>query len=95
MTYAELLRKYATDATNEGGMWFSGEYMTVLASIAESIEAENAKLRKLALDVHALHWSGLDCTECPWIGECYMDGGCPWLGIMADRMREIGIEVDE
>ena len=46
MTYAELLRKHATDATNEGGMWFSGEYMTMLASMAESIEAENAKLRE-------------------------------------------------
>ena len=46
MTYAELLRKHATDATNEGGMWFSGEYMTMLASMAESVEAENAKLRE-------------------------------------------------
>lgn len=46
MTHAELLRKHATDATNEGGMWFSGEYMTMLASMAESNEAENAKLRK-------------------------------------------------
>ena len=54
---------------------------------------ENAKLRKLALDVYVLHWSGLDCTECPWIGECDTDGGCPWLGIMHDHMRDLGIEV--
>lgn len=43
--------------------------------IREQDKAENAKLRKLALDVHALHWSGLDCTECPWIDECDTDGG--------------------
>lgn len=51
MTHAELLRKHATDATNEGGMWFSGEYMTMLASMAESIEAENAKLREACAEL--------------------------------------------
>ena len=66
MTYAELLRKYATDATNEGGMWFSGEYMTVLASIAESIEAENAKLRDELANAPKCEEceAMLDCDEC-------------------------------
>lgn len=93
MTHAELLRKHANLALKEGGMYYSGEYLSNMAEVAESLESENAKLRKLALDVHALHWSGLDCTECPWIGECDTEGGCPWLGIMADHMRALGIEV--
>lgn len=65
-----------------------------LVDYVTKLEAENAKLRELVRDVYALHWSGLDCTECPWIGECDTDGGCPWLGIMHDRMRELGL-VDE
>jgi len=56
--------------------------------------ADNAKLRKLVRNVHALHWNGLDCTECPWFDECDTTGGCPWLSIFADHMRELGIEVD-
>ena len=54
--------------------------------------AENAKLRGLVRNVHALHWNGLDCTECPWFDECDTTGGCPWLSIFADHMRELGIE---
>jgi len=59
------------------------------------LEAENAKLRGLMRDVYTLHWNGLDCTECPWFDECDTTGGCPWLSIMHDHMRELGIEVDE
>jgi len=55
--------------------------------------AENAKLRELVRDVYTLHWNGLDCTECPWFDECDTTGGCPWLSIFADHMRELGIEV--
>lgn len=58
------------------------------------IEADNAKLRELVGDVYALHWNGLDCTECPWFDECDTTGGCPWLSIFADRMRELEVEVD-
>lgn len=54
--------------------------------------AENAKLRKLVRDVYTLHWSGLDCTECPWFDECDTAGGCPWLSIFADRMCELGVD---
>ena len=73
-----------------------GEYHKMKRWYDDELRAaldENATLRKLALDVHALHWSGLDCTECPWIDECDTDGGCPWLGIMRDHMRELGIGV--
>lgn len=55
------------------------------------IEADNAKLRELVRDVYTLHWNGLDCTECPWFDECDTTGGCPWLSILADRMRELGV----
>jgi len=56
---------------------------------------ENAKLRELVRDVYTLHWNGLDCTECPWFDECDTTGGCPWLSIFADRMRELGVEVND
>lgn len=59
------------------------------------LKAENAKLRELVSDVYALHWNGLDCTECPWFDECDTDGGCPWLSIMHDHMRELGVEVND
>ena len=85
MTYAELLRKHATDATNEGGMWFSGEYMTMLASMAESIEAENAKLRELARHLR-------ECTRRNSCAECeYADDACDF----DYDMRELGIEYEE
>lgn len=58
------------------------------------LKAENAELRELVRDVHTLHWNGLDCTECPWFDECDTTGGCPWLGILADHMRELGVEVN-
>ena len=60
-------------------------------------ETENAKLRDLVRDIHALGWSGFDCTECPvsFSGRCENNGGCNWLGILTDRMRELGIEVDK
>lgn len=52
---------------------------------------ENFKLRELVRDVYTLHWNGLDCTECPWFDECDTTGGCPWLSILADRMRELEV----
>lgn len=58
------------------------------------LHEENEKLRKLIRDVYTLHWHGLDCTECPWFDECDTDGGCPWLGIMHEHMRELRVEVN-
>jgi len=93
MTHAELLRNDADLATREGGMYYSGEYLSGIATAAESLEAENVKLQNLVRDVYVLHWHGLDCTECPWVDECDTDGGCPWLSIMHGHMSELGIEV--
>lgn len=47
MTHAELLRIHADLAIKEGGMYYSGEYLNRIATVAESLEAENAKLREL------------------------------------------------
>lgn len=55
--------------------------------------AEAERLRKELSDVYALFWHGLDCTECPWFDECDTTGGCPWLGILADHLQSLGIEV--
>lgn len=71
---------------------YSAEYLDTYDE-NKKLKAENAKLRKELVDIHALHWNGLDCTECPWFDECDTTGGCPWLGILADHMRELGIEV--
>ncbi len=58
----------------------------------DQLQAENAKLREELTDVYTLHLNGLDCTECPWFDECGSMGCCPWLGILADHMRELGVE---
>lgn len=61
------------------------------------LEMRCAKLRELVRDVHAIGWSGFDCTECPvsFSGRCENNGGCNWLGILTDRMRdELGVEVE-
>lgn len=60
----------------------------------EDARVENAKLRELLRDVRALRWSGYDCTECPrsFRGRCHEDGGCPWVFILTDRMRELGVD---
>ena len=84
MTYAELMRKHATDATNEGGVWFSGEYMSMLATTAESIDSENAKLREFVRDVlRNMHGCTFhhSCGACDF-DECLYDA----------RARELGIE---
>ena len=61
----------------------------------KAVRAENAKLRELVRDVFTIHWHGLDCTECPkrFQDRCTHLGGCEWLGILSDRMRELGVEV--
>ena len=63
-----------------------------------NLQADNAKLRELLLDVHALGCSGFDCTECPiaFAERCNDEySGCEWVSILTDRMRELGVEVDE
>lgn len=52
MTHAELLRRDAELAIREGGMYYSGEYLSRIAAVAESLEAENAKLLELAAEMY-------------------------------------------
>ena len=87
MTHAELLRRDAELAMREGGMYYSGQYLRSMAYVAESLEADNAKLRELVRDM----WQ-----SCPvYTADCYgcehhrSDGGCK----LYNRMRELGIEV--
>ena len=95
MTHAEQLRKHAELAMREGGMYYSGEYLSMMAKVAESLEAENVKLRELVADM----WQGMcgyfhDCRDCEhyelyegqrFVGECEYHR----------RERELGIEVDD
>ena len=54
MTHAELLRNHADLATREGGMYYSGEYLSRIAETAESLERENAKLREFASKAYSM-----------------------------------------
>lgn len=81
MSCAELLRRHADEATRGDGICFSGEYMAKLASEAEGIEAENAKMRVLVREMYSL---------CCAFATCGAPADVSWL---ADRMREAGIEV--
>lgn len=93
MTYAELMRKYATDATNDGGMWFSGEYMSRFAAIAESLESENAKLRETLKGL----MMGTNTELCAYRGEpdckgCSMHHGKDGCTVV-DAMELLGIDM--
>lgn len=95
MTHAELLRKHATDATNEGGIWFSGEYMDMLAKVAESLEAENAKLRDENAELRKLGGFMLRCMmrncDCDY---CLANGEHCEISYIEGDALELGIEVD-
>lgn len=84
MTHAELLRSHADAALREGGMYYSGEYLSRMASVAESLEAENAKLRELCADLRFCRRH--DCLTCSHGRFCDMkfDERCAKLGIEAD-----------
>ena len=77
MTHAELLRNHADLATREGGMYYSGEYLSQIAKTAESLEAENAKLRELT----SLMWRELHAEQ----------GSAQRRMEIADRLRELEI----
>ena len=80
MTHAELLRSHANLAIKEGGMFYNGEYLSGIATVAESLEAENSKLRELVRQLWSMaYWYVPDLNE---------------LDEVKDRMRELGIEVD-
>ena len=88
MTHAELLRSHANLAIKEGGMYYSGEYLSRMADVAESLETENAKLREL---VDGLTWccEHHGCRqECPLYDVSEPDH-CREVSIK----RELGVEV--
>ena len=93
MTHAELLRRDAELAMREGGMYYSGQYLSSMAYVAESLEAENTKLRELVRDLwpHVRHRSRM-CGECEL--PCDTSDECLLYEPMRQRMRELGIEVD-
>ena len=81
MTHAELLRSHANLAIKEGGMYYSGEYLSRMADVAESLEAENAKLRELVQHLYEYRQlyfkTGIYPTD---------------HGVTERRMRELGVE---
>ena len=88
MTHAELLRSHADTALREGGMYYSGEYLNRIATVAESLEAENVKLRELVRFImHQCNDGNPRCDDCiEW-----NDGEC----VALLRMRELGVEVGQ
>lgn len=84
MTHAELLRSHANLAIKEGGMYYSGECLSRIAATAESLEAENAKLRELVVRMfHTIEWSDR------------MSDSMYWPSFSYEReLRELGVEVD-
>lgn len=80
MTHAELLRNHADLATREGGMYYSGEYLSGIAATAESLEAMNAKLRELVKEMRVCLED--ECKRChEWGDACDLE----------HRMRELGV----
>lgn len=93
MTHAELLRRDAELAMREGGMYYSGEYLSRMAIIAESLEAENAKLRELVRHLYTC-MSNIDIDgnyECFLCEYENTDGLCDYERLM----RELGVEVNQ
>jgi CRISPR/Cas system-associated exonuclease Cas4 (RecB family) len=81
----------STDAFGHVTYSITHEGVLLTKEQAESVAERIKALEELLHDVYSLHWNGLDCTECPWFDKCDTEGGCPWLGIMRDRMDELGI----
>lgn len=103
MTHAELLRSHASAALREGGMYYSGEYLSRIAATAESLESENARLREMAEKA----WKAAEMLCQAWNGPCHADGAsikppCPLderdelcvYGQIQRDLRELRIEVD-
>ena len=97
MTNAEMLRRHANLAIKEGGIYYSGEYMSRIATMAEILEAENARLRELIRDMYKI-LSALDIDYC---GACPQDSishPCPRYTVYGGdckfetAMRELGVE---
>jgi len=101
MTHAELLRSHADLAIKEGGMYYSGEYLSRIATVAESLEAENAKLFALLKHeseqtekLRELCGFMLRCMKRNHDCDCCLVNGehCEISYIESDA-RELGVEV--
>ena len=95
MTHAELLRSHADAALREGGMYYSGEYLSRVATEAESLEAENVRLRELCSDM--LHDAMENvCSKAYWCGkkswQTCNDGECG-NRLYVEMARDLGVEV--
>lgn len=89
MTHAEQLRKHAELAMREGGMYYSGEYLSRMAKVAESLESENAKLRELA------RWMYDRMDESCAVQHPYAPAPISYDLLMQAlaRVRELGVEL--
>ena len=85
----EPLRRRIIDYT-EAGQW-SEVYDGLLEDCeSEKLKAENAKLRELVRDMNeCLEHSKPRCKKCK-----FQDLDCQWFKFI-DRMRDLGVEVDE
>lgn len=102
MTHAELLRSHADLATKEGGVYYSGEYLSRIAATAESLEHEytrllddNARLQEVVTDgeLHAREILGENAKLQKAVD--YLYGYARTCGANADDLLEFGVEVDE
>ena len=93
MTHAELLRSHADLAIKEGGMYYSGEYLSRIATVAESLEAENAKLRELLRTLAFCADDRADCDQCAMNGKPHVPVPQSFCDEMAELLRQHGVEV--
>lgn len=94
MSIADELRRDADAALNEGGMYYSGEYLDGIAKRVEEVEAENAKLRELLFSA-CMHMATRQMvianSSDQWgCGRCCLEQ----LDGLRDATRELGIEVE-
>ena len=84
---------------------FNAEIVDAIFRERDQLEAENAKLRELCKDMMAFIEDDDACERCGHDAECVeaadgelvlpYEGLCLMLGLFADRMRELGVEVTE
>lgn len=90
MTIAEELRQDAELALKDGGMYYSGEYLSGMASRAEK---ENAELRDVCADAYKAIFKMYSRIDGEWN---YGDAGSdPVYGPILRRMLELGIGRDD
>ena len=85
MSIAEDLRRDADDALSDGGMYYSGEYLSGIAERVEEVEAKNEKLCEMCSDLMG------------WVAYTTMGERVPEDAYCAleDRMSALGIGADE